>query len=1496
MANTAFNILFGLVPELDTSKLNTDIEKISASFRMAGKDINFRGMEFAGLDTGALKESIDRLNKSKRDVLSVSGEIIQKYDAEGNAYKHLTSAVIRYRTETGKVFKVQETYVDKLATSAEQLNAFNSVNEKAEKYALRASQMSGKQGKALGDASLKVKNAVKEWQEYVKTGKVTNEGIKEKTDNINRLTKEMELANERTKRSAVGLQNWTNTITRAIKQTIAYSFSLGLVRKAQQLLREAIQFNIELNKEMTKIQVLQAKGAQTPDEITALARSYNELAKSLGATTMEIAEGSVEWLRQGKTVEETAELMKSSMMLSKLGAVEAAEATEFLTSTLNGFEMEAEDAISVVDKLVQVDNIAATSTRELATALRYVAAVANQSGVTFEQLVSYIAVLSETTRLNAEQIGQSLKTIFTRMQDIQAGGLDEEGMNLNNVEKALARVDIKLRDSETSFRDLSDVLEDVAGKWSSLNEIEQANIAKAIAGVRQQNMFRILMQEMSTAIEYQEEQYNALGVATDRYGIYLDSIAGKQAEFKATLEGLIMEDGFQDLIKDIIELGTKVLELIDNFGGFRNIILLLAMAFVALNITKIITFFKDMGFAISAVITKTATLTEVTIAYKTVTQGLAGIAVASFMLIASAIAKAIKTQKELLESLEEMGDKISKSLNKYEDLKKSVINVKRLKQEMAELQNKTKLTTDDTQRLTEIYNELHDIFPNMAVEYDIYGNAIITSNSNLEQSIFLLEEELSIQKNITLETIKQNALEADSIAIKSKALLITQKERLSSVQSDIKATEDQIATWEQDIQDLIDNTPDSTERQNAIIAINNEIMAYEFSLSNLQSEEEKLTSDIAQGELNLIKARQLALNVYSQLQTEEERNAWEANIGLKESIDDIANYRVKKAEESRMAIAKLEREAEIEREGYSFAKPVIEAKEVFEEILPTIQNGVEEFSSVLESLSNNPILPEDTPDKLKAIKMELQYATDGAKEFYYVSESGNRTLIASTKDYIDAVIAEIKEFENLSPELENIIREKLELASTTNDGIDVMDDYSKAVSTLGDAYKEQEENGKLSLETISKLIDAGYANALVYDKATDSYRLDEYALRQLISQKMMAISVSYQEQAQIREEQGLLDEETKKLYDNAEAWAIRSEAMAGGNIDIPTFFGGGVSSGGGGGGGTEENPEIEALEEQIELHEEEKEAIEKKIDALEDEIDVLEDRKDAYADYIDTLKEALELEKEESDYQDEIGEKNKDLSKLKKELALLEMDTSEEAAARRLELEEEIAEAETDIRKTQEDRRYELQVQALEKMQENFEIMIDKQIEAIEKVIEAYERQMEAIDEIIEGIQEMIEALREADSVGGSTYISDDNPEPPPPFRPNKWGTRDSEVRLRVHSGGLIEEHHNGDFAGNLRSNEVFAKLLKGEYVSTEGQMKNFMTNILPKIATMMPVNVQQRAQSEDISVSIPITVQGNMDSSTIPQIDAIANRVVEKINKAIVTRGHIRTTNQTVI
>ena len=92
------------------------------------------------------------------------------------------------------------------------------------------------------------------------------------------------------------------------------------------------------------------------------------------------------------------------MTFAKVGAMESSEATELLTSTMNGYKFAVEDAMKVVDAMTAIDLEAATSTEEMATALARTANLASQSEVSFNKLLGMIGTVSSVTRRSAETI------------------------------------------------------------------------------------------------------------------------------------------------------------------------------------------------------------------------------------------------------------------------------------------------------------------------------------------------------------------------------------------------------------------------------------------------------------------------------------------------------------------------------------------------------------------------------------------------------------------------------------------------------------------------------------------------------------------------------------------------------------------------------------------------------------------------------------------------------------------------------------------------------------------------------------------------------------------------------------------------------------------------------------------------------------------------------------------------------------------------------------
>lgn len=414
------------------------------------------------------------------------------------------------------------------------------------------------------------------------------------TDALTEATENRALAEQRVK-TAIAESNTKGkeqlTLVDKLKSSFKDYFnnfmSYGLVNNAinamTTAIRQSIDTVIELNAAMTDVQMVTG---ETASQTAELAREYSEMAQSLGATTTQIANGASEWLRQGKSIEETNQLLEASMVLSKVGAIESSQATELLTSTLNGYKMEAEDAMHVVDAMSKVDLEAATSVEELAVALQSTANMARVNGVGFEELLGMVGSVSEATRRSASVVGNSFKTIFSRLTNVAAGKMtDDQGEALNDVEQVLNGLNIKLRDTTGQFRNMYDVISDVADNWKNYTNVEQAWIATSVAGTRQRETFLALMENWDRSLELSAAAMNSEGMAMEKMDIYLQSIQAHINALKAAFENLVYSEGFVNLINFVLESITKLINLIDVLANnkFVQLTTIFGAAVVAVN-------------------------------------------------------------------------------------------------------------------------------------------------------------------------------------------------------------------------------------------------------------------------------------------------------------------------------------------------------------------------------------------------------------------------------------------------------------------------------------------------------------------------------------------------------------------------------------------------------------------------------------------------------------------------------------------------------------------------------------------------------------------------------------------------------------------------------------------------------------------------------------------------------------------------------------------------
>lgn len=211
----------------------------------------------------------------------------------------------------------------------------------------------------------KVTTAVKDLNPPVKEGEKNFEELKNELADLN--------ANEATEALNSVVKRWTE---------------IGVaVQFARTQLNQMKETYLELDASLTQIAVVSGK---TRSQMWDMIGSYNEMAQRLGTTTSQVVEASKLYFQQGRTQTEVMELVEQTSILAAISELDFADATNYLTAAVNGFNLGAEDASNITDIWANLAAKAAVDTNELATAISKVASIAKSAGTSIETTSAFL--------------------------------------------------------------------------------------------------------------------------------------------------------------------------------------------------------------------------------------------------------------------------------------------------------------------------------------------------------------------------------------------------------------------------------------------------------------------------------------------------------------------------------------------------------------------------------------------------------------------------------------------------------------------------------------------------------------------------------------------------------------------------------------------------------------------------------------------------------------------------------------------------------------------------------------------------------------------------------------------------------------------------------------------------------------------------------------------------------------------------------------------------
>lgn len=367
-------------------------------------------------------------------------------------------------------------------------------------------------------------------------------------------------------------------------QVLSFFTITGAIQLFRRAINSAFETVKELDEAMTEIAVV--SDFSVGDMWKQLPR-FTEQANQLGKSIRDVYSATTLYVQQGLDLDNSLKLANETLKMAAVAGMDAADATDAMTSALRGFNMELNEtsAQKVNDVYSELAAISAADTQEISTAMSKVASLAHNVNMEFETTASFLTQGIEATREAPETIGTALKTIIARFAEVkslytkgQLSGTDEEGetIDVNKVQTALRSAGISMNAFLKGEEGLDQVLLRLSSRWDDLDVLTQRYIATMASGSRQQSRFIAMMDNYAKTTEFVNSAYNSAGSGQRQFEKTLESLEAKLTKLKNAWDEFAMGLTNNVIIKGAVDtltvLLTAVNKLIDGLSGGHGLI------------------------------------------------------------------------------------------------------------------------------------------------------------------------------------------------------------------------------------------------------------------------------------------------------------------------------------------------------------------------------------------------------------------------------------------------------------------------------------------------------------------------------------------------------------------------------------------------------------------------------------------------------------------------------------------------------------------------------------------------------------------------------------------------------------------------------------------------------------------------------------------------------------------------------------------------------------
>ncbi len=514
----------------------------------------------ARISTESLTNALDKLGIASNEYLKTPTEERQKALIEANEqlsieYKKVASELRSMNAEFAK-----DSAIDSLR---QQYQTFYSEN--------------GKAHKVFGN---QLKSAISELAHGAEVPKQRVAELKRELLDAKNACKELGLTG----------QTWFQSLGDKTKQLSTYLSGTVIIGKLLQTGKEMVD---NVSKIDTSLMELEKVSDLTADGLERVTDRSFKLGKSLAKTGTDVLDAVTTFKRAGYDIEDSMSYAEQALKTTNISEnlKDAGQAADSIVNIMKGFKNETpEFATKINDAVNQVSNTEAVDFDNLIDGATRLSAVADQAGMSFEQMLGTLTGGYEILG-NMEKVATGQITIFSRLQAIQLDGEEEVSTvaklqeTFNNATKGAVNI---VDQTTGQLRNVYDILDDVANVWYELDKNTREALAIEAAGIRQKNVFLAMMQNWEGVKDAVESASDSVGSADVENEKYIKSIQGRVENFERSVQQLSRTVLDSDIIKWFVDLGTTGVNAIDKivntfgslgtiglgaglFAGFKNV-------------------------------------------------------------------------------------------------------------------------------------------------------------------------------------------------------------------------------------------------------------------------------------------------------------------------------------------------------------------------------------------------------------------------------------------------------------------------------------------------------------------------------------------------------------------------------------------------------------------------------------------------------------------------------------------------------------------------------------------------------------------------------------------------------------------------------------------------------------------------------------------------------------------------------------------------------------